>query len=270
MLAFFRKMFARAEDPWPLPCIPAGERVYAVGDIHGRLDLFRALLAAIEADDAAQPSADTTIILLGDLVDRGPDSSGVLRAARLLQRRRKTRILYGNHEEMFVKSMEDVGVLRHFLRHGGRETLASYGIRLDDLAEPTYEVLQVQMADAVPPADLDFIATFEEAIAIGDYLFVHAGVDPAVALDEQDPRDLRWIREPFMSHPMRLGPMIVHGHTIVEGVEERAHRISLDTGAYMSGRLTAVALEGESRRYIEARQGPDGEITVSPVVPGGL
>lgn len=267
MRHFFRKVFGRAEAAAPLPAtaVPPDQRVYAVGDVHGRLDLFEALVAAIEVDDAARDPAETTIVLLGDLVDRGPDSAGVLRAARALQRRRRVRILMGNHEEMFVRSLDDIEMLRHFMRHGGRETIASFGVRLEGLTSPSLDRLQALIREAVPLAELDFIASFEDAIVIGDYLFVHAGVNPELPLDGQRGEDLRWIREPFMSHPGELDLMVVHGHTIVERAETRRHRISIDTGAFMSGRLTALALEGTGRRFIEARQGDDGAITAGEI-----
>ena len=125
MFEIFSKLF-RPQPAQPLPAIPPGERVYAVGDIHGRRDLFDVLIAAIEADDSSREPAMTTIVLLGDLVDRGPDSAGVIAAARELAARRKVRILCGNHEEMFLRCFEDTQILRAFLRYGGRETILSY------------------------------------------------------------------------------------------------------------------------------------------------
>src|SRR5690606_19746278 len=129
----------------PLPAIPPGRRIYAVGDVHGRLDLFDALIAAIEADDAAAAPAETTVILLGDLVDRGSDSAGVVARARELCARRDVRILGGNHEEMFLRSFDDIEVFRHFLRHGGRETILSYGTDRQAFAAATLEEAQDMM-----------------------------------------------------------------------------------------------------------------------------
>lgn len=260
MLQAFRSLLSRrlAED---LPAIPAGQRVYTIGDIHGRLDLFDALAEAIEADDAASSSAETGIILLGDLVDRGPDSAGVLKAARWWQERRNVRILCGNHEEMLVRSMDSIEVLRHFLRHGGKQTMVSFGVDERALAIAEVDELQLLLRESVPPALLDFIATFEDMIRIGDYAFVHAGIDPHRPLDTQTQADLRWIREPFLSHPDPYGAVIVHGHSISEEPEDKGNRIGIDTGAYATGRLTALVLEGASRRYIEAVEA-DGKITV--------
>jgi serine/threonine protein phosphatase 1 len=127
-----RQMFRARGPQRPLPAVPPGTRWYAIGDIHGRLDLFEAIIGAIEQDDARAPAAESTVVLLGDLVDRGPDSAGVVRRARAWQAERRVRLLAGNHEEMFLYALEDVAVLRHFLRHGGRETALSYGIRRAD------------------------------------------------------------------------------------------------------------------------------------------
>ena len=141
---FFRlRQFFGAAPPAPTAAIPAGERVYAVGDIHGCADLFEALIAAIEADDTTRGGASTTVILLGDLIDRGPDSAGVIRLARDWQQRLRVRILMGNHEEMFLAALRKPSVMRPFLRFGGRETLLSYPI---DPAEYTRADIDEVMA----------------------------------------------------------------------------------------------------------------------------
>ncbi|MBS0254275.1 MAG: serine/threonine protein phosphatase [Proteobacteria bacterium] len=243
------------------PAVPAGTRVYAVGDIHGRLDLFAALAAAIDADDAAAAPAETTVVLLGDLVDRGPDSAGVLALARDWQQRRAVRILAGNHEEMMLQSFDSVEVMRHFLRHGGRETVLSFGVDEAAYDLATYEEVQAMMRAAIPPETIDFIAGFEDRIRFGDYAFVHAGVRPGQPLEDQTLSDLRWIREAFITSPADHGAVVVHGHTITEAVEVRPNRIGIDTGAYMSDVLSALCLEGSRRRLIEARAG-EGGVTI--------
>ena len=254
MIKRFRQMFASQPAAAPArPSVPAGERVYAIGDIHGRLDLFEQLIAAIEADDAGRAPAKSTVVLLGDLVDRGPDSAGVIAAARAWGGRRTVRVLAGNHEEMFLASFEDTGVLRHFLRYGGRETVLSYPIDRAGYRDLTLEQLQERMRAAVPRDDLDFLRAAEDAIVIGDYLFVHAGIRPGVPLAEQKTKDLRWIRERFIDDEGDHGHVVVHGHTITETVEEMPNRIGIDTGAFMSGRLTALGLEGSERWYLTAR-----------------
>jgi serine/threonine protein phosphatase 1 len=250
MLKSIRRLFEREEIARPEAALPAGQRVYAVGDIHGRLDLFEVLIAADEADDAASGPAETTVILLGDLVDRGPDSAGVIARAREWQRARAVRILAGNHEEMFLQSFQKTETLKHFLRFGGKETVLSYGIDPQAYREASVEEVQELMHAAVPAADRAFLESFEDMIAVGDYLFVHAGILPEVSFEEQRTHDLRWIREPFLSHPAPFGAVIVHGHTIADEPQDRGNRIGIDTGAYLSGRLTALVLEGTVRRYL--------------------
>lgn len=250
MLKALRSLFSSSPEP-AKPSLPAGQRVYAVGDIHGRLDLMVALAEAIEADDRARGQADTTVILLGDLVDRGLDSAGVIQAARLWAQQRHVRFIAGNHEEMFLDSLEDVETLRHFIRYGGRETLLSYPIAKDDYLAAEVEDLQVMMRNAVPREDIEFLSSFEDMIRIGDYTFVHAGVHPEIEMDQQRTSHLRWIREPFLSHAGDLGSVVVHGHSITEEAQVLANRIGIDTGAYDSGRLTALGLEGSNRWLIE-------------------
>ncbi len=253
MLQFFKHIFAPRETA-SAASIPAGRRAYAIGDIHGRLDLFERMIDAIEADDAASGPAETTVILLGDLVDRGADSAGVVDRARRWQAQRDVRILSGNHEEMFLRSMEEVDVLRHFLRHGGRETVLSYGVGKKEFADATLEETQELMRRHVPEDDIAFIRGFEDMVAMGDYLFVHAGIQPGIPLEGQEPRDMRWIREPFLSHSEPHDHVVVHGHTIRDRPEDKGNRIGIDTGAFRTGRLTALALEGTKRRFIEVAE----------------
>lgn len=261
MFQFFRSRKSEPELPEDVASVPDGERVYAIGDIHGRSDLFIALIEAIEIDIRAHEPANVTVILLGDLVDRGPDSVNVLALAREWRRFRNVRILAGNHEEMFLRSFEDSEILRHFMRHGGRETMLSYGMERRAFTIYSIEELQQTMSELVPQADRDFIAGFENLITIGDYVFVHAGIDPHVPLEEQNIAQLRWIREPFLSHRDPHDGVIVHGHTISEAPEDQGNRIGIDTGAYTSGRLTALVLEGRDRRFITAIDDGEGNIT---------
>jgi serine/threonine protein phosphatase 1 len=257
ILQIFRRKPA-AEPAGPRHALPPGQRVYAVGDIHGRLDLFTALVDAIEADDAARGPAETTIILLGDLVDRGPDSAGVIAAARALGQRRRLRMLSGNHEEMMLDGMENAEILRHFLRHGGRETLLSYPVDHATYRELTVEETRQLMPGLIPAEDLALLRGMEDMIVMGDYLFVHAGIRPGLPLAEQKPSDLRWIREPFLTSNEDLGWCVVHGHTITDEPVVRHNRIGIDTGAYMSGRLTALGIEGTSRWLIATAEGESG------------
>lgn len=261
MLNRIRQLFRPAPPP-PPPAIGPGERVYAVGDVHGRLDLLEPLIAAIEADDMARGSANTTLVLLGDLVDRGPDSAGVLAFARALAARRRVRILAGNHEEMFLGGLEKLDTLRYFIKHGGRETILSYPVEPARYRELTIEETQALVHEIVPPEDLAFMRAFEDRFVIGDYLFVHAGIMPGVPLEAQKTEYLRWMREPFLSYKGSHGWCVVHGHTITEDVVVTPNRIGIDTGAYASGRLTALGLEGTSRWVIQACKADDGPVAI--------
>lgn len=235
------------------PAAPPGLRIYAIGDIHGRSDLLDALLLRIDADHDAHGGGARQIIFLGDLIDRGPDPAGVVaRTMALAERQPATRFLMGNHEEILLMALDgDLRALRFFCRIGGRETMLGYGLSLTDYEEADDEMLLARLQALVPPAHRDFLKRFEDMVLLGDYAFVHAGVRPGVPLAEQAPQDLRWIREPFLDAHEPHEKMIVHGHTISAGVEHRANRIGIDTGAYASGRLTALILEGGDVRTID-------------------
>lgn len=249
---FFKKSVAHR--PLDTARVPDGMRVYAIGDIHGRNDLLQQLLVQIDADDAARGPSDTHLIFLGDLMDRGPDSAGVIETAMALRDTGgNVRFLMGNHEEVFVRSCRknDPKTTRFFLRIGGEETLLSYPITRAEYITLDMEQLTERLASLVPQAHLEFIESFEDQIIIGDYAFVHAGIRPGVPLSEQKPTDLRWIREEFVDQRGDLEKVVVYGHTIYDEVEERGSRIGIDTGAYASGKLTALALEGGERWYLQ-------------------
>lgn len=253
-------MFAPRSRP-RLPAVPDGTRYYVIGDIHGRLDLYETLIQAIEDDDAALPPAETRIILLGDLVDRGPDSAGVIKRTRKWQKKRNVRVLAGNHEEMFLQSFEKPDILRHFLKHGGRETILSYGVSKKQFNAMTLDEMHALLPQIIPQKERDYVASFEEMIIAGDYVFVHAGVDPSAPLDQQKRSDLLWIRDRFLDHEGPLEKVVVHGHTIFDTVMDCGNRIGIDTGAFRSGVLTALALEGDDRRVIQTSEN-DGTTTV--------
>jgi serine/threonine protein phosphatase 1 len=222
----------------------AGERVYAVGDVHGCLEELDRLLAAIEADDVARGPASTTLIFIGDLVDRGPASAQVIERLLVLSGRKgNLRFLAGNHEEIFQRAMAgEEKALRLFCRIGGRETAISYGIAPDEYDRMDYAELATALRTRVSAQHRAFLERMEDMVVIGDFAFVHAGVHPATDLEQQDPSDLRWIRSPFLDHGRPLAKMVVHGHTIAEDLDIRPHRIGIDTGAYATGRLTALGL----------------------------
>jgi serine/threonine protein phosphatase 1 len=229
-----------------------GARAYAVGDIHGRLDLLEELIGRIEADAATRAARKTWAIFLGDLIDRGRDSAGVIERLRTWRPAGIHPVfLAGNHEEVFLDILSgNPEFLANWLKFGGAECAASYGVDPDRLRRIDEQEAVALLRSKVPRAHRDFLAGFADTFRFGDYLFVHAGIRPGVAVEEQARADLRWIRHPFLADAQDHGCVVVHGHTISKGVDERANRIGIDTGAYRTGILTALAVEGEARWYI--------------------
>lgn len=247
-----RMFFWRRKEKAP-PRAPSGERAYAIGDIHGRLDLLDRLLRAIEADLRGRPPCKTMLVFLGDLIDRGPNSSGVVERLRTLRMDGVvTHFLAGNHEEVLLRLLEgELGLLANWLTFGGAECLASYGVNATELTECDESSALARVKQAIPEAHASFIESFVDTLDFGDYLFVHAGIRPGVDLSRQARADLRWIRSPFLEDEHDHGRVIVHGHTISDAVEWRSNRIGIDTGAYRSGILTALGLEGEERWLLD-------------------
>lgn len=243
-----KKLREWRRPPPIVAAVPDGLRVYAIGDVHGRLDLLDTLIGMIEADNQSRPVAESQVIFLGDLIDRGPDSAHVVERALALRRAApNTRFIMGNHEEMLLKVLGgDLTNFGAYMLHGGHETILSYGITEDDVRTLDEESLATALQRAIPRHHLDFLASFEDLIEIGDYAFVHAGVRPGIDLSAQQPSDTRWIRQDFLDHTAPFGRVIVHGHSIARDIEWRANRIGIDTGAYASGKLTALGLEGDA------------------------
>ncbi len=243
----------RGAAPSPLAAAPPGSRIYAVGDIHGRPDLLVALQRRIAAD-AGDFGGRKLLVYLGDYIDRGADSRAVLDL--LLDQPLpgfETVPLCGNHEQTLLLFLHDLSMGEHWLAYGGVETLLSYDIRVppgDYMDRNLLRRLQTELRDHLPARHLSFLRQLKYRHAEGDYLFVHAGVRPGVALARQDDQDLLWIREPFLSSSANFGKLVVHGHTITEQVEFRANRIGIDTGAYYSDRLSCLVLEADRRRVI--------------------
>ncbi len=199
-------------------------------------------------DDTERP----ILVFLGDYVDRGPASKGVLDRLMALDFC-DARFLCGNHEEAMLHFLNDLEGGIAWIRYGGRATMTSYGIKLPPRNSKVSQWKQAHedFRAAVPEEHMRFLWSLEDRIALGDYLFVHAGVDPKLPLDRQRPHDLRWIRDPFLTHKGRLGKVIVHGHTPEDRPHVDSRRIGLDTGAYKSGVLTALELEGRSRHFLQ-------------------
>jgi diadenosine tetraphosphatase ApaH/serine/threonine PP2A family protein phosphatase len=237
-----------------VPALPKGQLLYAVGDIHGRLDLLRDLLQLIEDDAHARSQATRrTLVFLGDYVDRGPDSSGVV--ANLTARAFPgfdTHFLKGNHEAILLNFLGDPLHLDHWLVNGGQATMDSYGVDTRALAEERArpERWREAFAAALPETHLRFFRSLQLSVTIGDYLFVHAGVRPGVPLAAQSEDDLVWIRGPFLDHAGSFGKFVVHGHTPALLPVIRPNRIGIDTGAVFSDRLTALRLEDRARAFL--------------------
>ena len=242
------------------PRLPAGYRLYAIGDVHGRDDLLAELLARIDEDSTQRCPVKRILLFLGDLIDRGPASREVVERLRTL-RPAGTRLVFlaGNHEEVLLRILDgNAALIQDWLKFGGAECLISYGADPDQLrqSEPALAIEVVRRA--IPKAHADFLRGFDDTFRAGDYLFVHAGIRPGTPLDEQAPADLRWIREPFLGDNREHGFVVVHGHTIRPQVVERSNRIGIDTGAYRHGVLTALGLEGDERWFLQAGTVPTG------------
>lgn len=248
------------------PAGPRRHRAYAVGDIHGRLDLLLSLLHLIEDDVRGRRTIPTSIVFLGDLIDRGPDSAGVV---ELLSTYRppfaNTLFLMGNHEEVMLRVLEgDAGLFSQWMKFGGGECAHSYGLQPAVLKKMSPTDAIALLKDRIPHKHVEFLASFSDTISFGNYLFVHAGIRPGTSLADQAQTDLRWIREPFLADERDHGHVVVHGHTISEEVEQHSNRIGIDTGAYRSGVLTALGIEETNRWFLQTE---DTLFNVGDVVP---
>lgn len=233
--------------------VPDGQVVYAIGDIHGRSDLLTELLALIENDAAGAGPAANTLIFLGDYVDRGPDSRGVIELLSTnLPPGLATHFLKGNHEQFLLDFLDDPSWLDGWLRNGGEQTWRSYGVDIDGLQDRRAPPAAWREAflEALPAAHLRFLTTLELKCVVGDYVFVHAGLRPGVPLDRQVPDDLLWIRYEFLDSEESFGKIVVHGHTPERTPVVRPNRIGIDTGAVFSGSLTALRLENGTRTFL--------------------
>jgi serine/threonine protein phosphatase 1 len=244
-----RKLFFRDSGPSG----PKRHRAYVVGDVHGCLEQLELLLSQIEAEISRQPQAKVSIIFLGDVVDRGPASAQVVERLRTLSIPRTTvHFVMGNHEEVMLRVIDgNTDMLRSWLKFGGSETLRSYGVDPKGLTSLSSEDLSARLHQAIPSAHRRFLAGFADSIAFGDYVLVHAGIRPGIELAEQSQSDLRWIRDPFLEDTTDYGFVVVHGHTIINDVEVTPNRIGIDTGAFCTGTLTALAIDGRKRWLIQ-------------------
>ncbi|MEE3627733.1 metallophosphoesterase family protein [Nitrospirillum sp. BR 11752] len=253
------------------PRVPDGHAVYAVGDVHGELGLLRQLLDIITQDHARLVARHgpltPVLVMLGDYVDRGPDSRGVIDLLRggtdVTGRTLADRVpgftvhcLRGNHEQSMMDFLADPLAALRWLDFGGPATLRSYGLPavMEGPSVLQAVALSEALAAQLPPSHRRFLDSLSYQVVYGDYAFVHAGIRPGRPLAEQTPEDMLWIRAPFMLAEGPHEKVIVHGHTIVPEVDILPNRIAVDTGAYRSGRLSAVALHGTDIRVLDAHR----------------
>jgi serine/threonine protein phosphatase 1 len=232
--------------------VPDGVRVYAIGDIHGRLDLLENVHARIAEDLRKNPVAHSIEIYLGDYVDRGPASNQVLEKLSSGAAVCDEQIcLKGNHEDTLLRFLDGEDLLANWKKFGGLDTLISYGVKpVLPLSPEDHGNLHADLTANFPATHRAFLDALPTSKTVGGYFFVHAGVRPGVGLSEQVVGDLLWIREPFLNSNAKLEKMIVHGHTPVAEPEFHSQRINIDTGAYISGCLTCLVLESRNKRVL--------------------
>jgi serine/threonine protein phosphatase 1 len=244
----------------PNPQITPSARVYAIGDIHGRLDLLENLHYSILEDAQSSPGLKKVLIHLGDYIDRGPDSFGVVDSlAQFSPQGFKVINLKGNHEDFLLRFLgEKKGpspLLDVWRDNGCLETFLSYGIDIRDpedrAPDEEADFIRQRFTKAIPDSHMKFFNNLKLRQTIGDYLFVHAGINPANPIQQQKKNDLIWIRDRFLNHPGPFDKVVVHGHTISKSPELFDHRIGIDTGAYYSNHLTCLVLEGKDRYFLE-------------------
>lgn len=249
-----KSLFGGAKATPEVPPSRVGRLVYAIGDIHGRLDLFERMLARIRNDDLAAVERPL-IVLLGDYVDRGPDSAGVL--DRILALRDETwcdvEVLLGNHEETLLTFLHSAKQGPSWIDYGGGSALASYGVALPpSRTDPAqWEEVRKAFEAALPAAHLALLREMKYMVRVDDYVFVHAGIQPDMPLDEQGAETFLWVRSAFMAAEKACDYVVVHGHTPEDTPANKRWRIGIDSGAYATGTLTAVRLKDTSRDIIQ-------------------
>jgi serine/threonine protein phosphatase 1 len=248
-----RKSPVRAPET---PRVPDGEIVWAIGDVHGRLDLLKPLIDAIRVDAATSDARLKTVIFLGDYIDRGPDSRGVIQYLATMPKDEgiQWRFLKGNHEEAMLDFLNDPAEGAKWCEYGGDAALASYGLKPPEMKHrvEAWARVAADLDHKVSAAERGFLENLEFSLSIGDYFFTHAGARPGQPLDRQTQRDLMWIRNSFLDSDAPFEKVVVHGHTATETVYADHRRIGIDTKAYVSGILSAVRLEGDARTFLQS------------------
>jgi serine/threonine protein phosphatase 1 len=237
-----------------IPQAPPGSRIYAIGDIHGRADLLRRLHRLIHEDAYRRQAPRNVVVYLGDYIDRGDESPAVIDL--LLDEPLpsfESVHLKGNHEESLLRFLEEATIGPAWLFYGGAQTLRSYGVRPPDAPMNPRELARAQgeLAERLPQRHRRFMQGLALTHAEGDYFFAHAGVRPGLPLAQQAEQDLLWIRDDFLLSEEHFGKIVVHGHTITPRPEVKRNRIGIDTGAFASGRLTCLILEGSQLGFLQ-------------------
>lgn len=236
---------------WEVQVPNENTRIYAIGDIHGRLDLLERAIAAVARDvDRHGPAALT--VTLGDYIDRGPASRGVIERLAASPFPTPYVALKGNHEALLEKFLSDPLVGLHWRALGGLETLHSYGVPVGELRlGKNVEAAADGLRAALPEHHLNFLRSLKTSFSHGQYFLCHAGVRPGIALERQSEEDLLWIRDAFLSSTMNFGKIVVHGHTPIERPDVQPNRINIDTGAFATGQLTCVVLDEDGHRFLK-------------------
>jgi len=250
----FSRFFGSRRAPERTYSVPADTRVYAVGDIHGRADLLTRLHDMIRADIDAENPGRAVVIYVGDYIDRGDASRDVLEILTSDPlANAETVHLLGNHEAFMLTFLDDPGVGEMWLKNGGDATVYSYGVGAPSVSdrEQRHRMMCDDLRDKLPGPHLDFLRALQRYHVEGEYAFVHAGIKPGVPLEDQVDDDMLWIRGEFLETRADHGKCIVHGHTITDEIEVRPNRIGIDTGAYFSGTLSCLVLDGESRAVLQ-------------------
>lgn len=239
--------FLRSKRIVQKPALPDGIRIYAFGDIHGCADLLKKMFTVIDADILRNPMDRSIEVYLGDYIDRGPDSRQTLDLLIARGQSRETVFLRGNHEACCLDVLRDPAQLDKWRQFGGLQTLMSYGVR--PLFNPTAseQIDLIRELNRVMPRDhIAFLQGLKPSFECGDFFFVHAGVRPGIPLHKQRETDLLWIRDDFLDSNEDFGKFVVHGHTPVHAPDIRWNRANIDTGAYATGNLTLLTIQGSS------------------------
>jgi serine/threonine protein phosphatase 1 len=251
------RSFVRFGDQGPPlrapPATAPGERIYAIGDVHGRFDLLHELMKRIEIDARSRDACATRLVFLGDLIDRGPCSRELLEVVRRAhQEIDRITVLLGNHEDLLLESAYgSASAQRAWLENGGDATLRSFGVDPGELVDASADQIAATLFEAIGDRVITWLDSLPLHFKSGDYFFCHAGVRPKISLEKQQRKDLLWIRTKFLESTLYHGSVIVHGHSEVGDIAFHHNHINVDTAAYRTGVLTAVGLEATEQWSIQ-------------------